>query len=194
MYMGIKMKSFFIALLLCVQLFSQETAYFAGGCFWCVESDFDKVKGVLSTTSGYMGGDVPNPTYKEVSRGGTGYVEMVKVVYDPSQISYRDLLTVYWKNIDPTTDQGQFCDKGSQYRPIIFYDNEKQKELAEESKQQIIAENKVKPVLVEILPAKTFYPAEEYHQNYYKKNPLRYKFYRFNCGRDKRLKQLWGNT
>lgn len=181
------------ALLICflcltTHLFSDETATFASGCFWCTQSDFDHVNGVISTTAGYTGGSKVNPTYEEVSAGGTGHVEAVQVVFDPQKVSYKQLLDVYWHSVDPTRNDGQFCDNGTQYRPIIFYHTEQQRRLAQESKQKI----KVEPVLVEILPASTFYPAEEYHQKYYQKNPLRYKFYRFNCGRDKRLKQLWG--
>lgn len=169
-----------------------DVATFAGGCFWCVQHDFDQVKGVVSTTAGFTGGTKVNPTYEEVSAGGTGHVESVQVVYDPSKVSYQELLNVYWHNIDPTRSDGQFCDLGSQYRPVIFYHNEMQKKLAEKYKQQLIDENRIRPIRVEILPAKTFYPAEEEHQKYYLKNPLRYKFYRYNCGRDKRLKQIWG--
>lgn len=170
-----------------------EVAIFAGGCFWCVQHDFDHVKGVVSTTAGFTGGTVANPTYEEVSAGGTGHVEAVKVVYDPSKVSYEQLLDFYFHNIDPTTNKGQFCDIGSQYRPVIFYENESQKKLAEAYKQNLIDSKTVQPVLVDILPAKEFYPAEEYHQEYYQKNPIRYKFYRYNCGRDKRLKKLWGS-
>lgn len=169
-----------------------ETATFAGGCFWCVQHDFDEVDGVVSTTAGYTGGTVANPTYEQVSAGKTGHVESVQVTYDPSKVSYEQLLNVYWHNIDPTRSDGQFCDKGNQYRPVIFYHNAMQKELAEKYKQRLIAENKIKPIEVEILPAQTFYPAEEYHQEYYQKNPIRYKYYRFNCGRDARLRQIWG--
>lgn len=167
-----------------------EVAIFAGGCFWCMESDFDKVPGVISTTSGYTGGTKVDPTYEEVSAGKTGHVESVQVVYDPSKVSYEELLNFYFHNIDPTRNDGQFCDEGSQYRPVIFYENVEQRRLAEQYKQNLIASKKVEPVLVDILPAKTFYPAEEYHQKYYKKNPIRYKFYRTTCGRDRRLKQL----
>lgn len=171
-----------------------QRATFASGCFWCTQHDFDQVKGVVSTESGYTGGDKINPTYEEVSAGGTGHVEAVQLLYDPHIVSYEELLDFYWHNIDPTRNDGQFCDKGSQYRPVIFYHNEKQKELAEKYKNKLIADNKIKPILVEILPAKRFYPAEEYHQSYYKKNPLRYKFYRYYCGRDKRLQEVWGTT
>lgn len=168
-----------------------EEATFASGCFWCTQHDFDQVKGVVETTAGYTGGTTVNPTYHEVSAGGTGHVESVLVKYDPSQVSYQELLDVYWHSVDPTRDDGQFCDKGRQYRPVIFYHNEEQKKLAEESKSKLIAENRIHPILVEILPATTFYPAEDYHQEYYKKNPLRYKFYRYHCGRDQRLEELW---
>jgi peptide-methionine (S)-S-oxide reductase len=170
-----------------------QMATFAGGCFWCLQHDFDQVKGVISTRAGYTGGDVVNPTYEEVSAGGTGHVEAVQIVYDPSVVSYEDLLNVYFHNIDPTRDDGQFCDEGSQYRPVIFYHDQTQKQLAEKYKQELIDSKKIQPVLVQILPAHTFYPAEEYHQEYYRKNPIRYKFYRYNCGRDKRLKKLWGS-
>ena len=199
------MKKFLIILTLaCVQLtgnflFSKEgkesktyeLATFGGGCFWCVQSDFDSVQGVVETTVGFMGGTKPNPTYGEVSSGKTGYVEVIQLKYDPAQISYEDLLDVYFHNIDPTRDDGQFCDQGMQYRPVIFYEGESQKSLAEAYKQRLIDEDKVSPILVQIVPAKTFYPAEAYHQKYYQKNPLRYLFYRYSCGRDKRLKELW---
>lgn len=168
-----------------------EIAIFAGGCFWCMEKDFDHVKGVISTTSGYTGGTQKNPTYEEVSAGGTGHVESVQVTYDATKVSYEQLLDFYFHNIDPTRDDGQFCDKGNQYRPVIFYMNESQKAAAEKYKQDLIASKKIQPVLVQILPASTFYPAEEYHQKYYRKNPVRYKFYRYNCGRDKRIKEVW---
>lgn len=169
-----------------------NVATFAGGCFWCLQHDFDEVDGVVKTTAGYTGGLKKNPTYEEVSAGDTGHVESLQVVYDPNVISYEQLLDVYWHNIDPTRNDGQFCDTGSQYRPVIFYHNEEQKRLALAYKDRLIKEKKIQPILVDILPAYTFYPAEEYHQEYYEKNPIRYKFYRFNCGRDKRLKQIWG--
>lgn len=174
---------------------SQEKAVatFAGGCFWCVQKDFDGVKGVISTTSGYTGGNIHNPTYEEVSAGGTGHVEAVEVVYDPKRVSYEELLNFYFHNIDPTRNDGQFCDKGKQYRPVIFYHSEDQKKLAENYRQKLIESKKIHPILVEIVPVATFYPAEEYHQKYYEKNPLSYKFYRYNCGRDKRLKELWSS-
>ncbi len=170
----------------------QATATFAGGCFWCMEPPFDKLDGVISTTSGYTGGDVENPSYKQVSRGGTGHAEAVQVIYDPQRISYDKLLEVYWHNIDPTDANGQFCDQGNQYRSEIFYHNEEQHRLAEQSKAALQASKPFSaPVVTGISPAGTFYPAEEYHQDYYQKNPLRYKFYRYGCGRDQRLEQLW---
>lgn len=172
-----------------------ETAIFAGGCFWCVESDFDKVPGVIATTSGYIGGHKKNPTYKEVSRGGTGHTEAVKITYDPDQVNYAQLLEVFWPSIDPTTPNSQFCDHGSQYRSGIFYINAEQQKLAETSKA---AQEKSKPftapIVTEITQAGEFYPAEEYHQDYYTKNPVRYKFYRYRCGRDQRLEELWGKA
>ena len=168
-------------------------ATFAGGCFWCMEPPFDKLDGVISTTSGYTGGQKQNPTYKEVSAGVTGHTEAVQVIYDPRKIDYAQLLEVFWCNIDPTTADRQFCDSGSQYRTGIFYHDEEQKRLAEESKQAVEKSGRLgQPIVTEITPASEFYPAEEYHQDYYKKNPLRYKFYRYNCGRDQRLEELWG--
>lgn len=171
-----------------------EYATFASGCFWCTQYDFDQIKGVISTTTGYTGGEKVNPSYEEVSAGGSGHVESLQVKYDPKVVSYQELLDFYWRSVDPTRNDGQFCDKGSQYRPVIFYHNENQKELAEKSKKQLITADQIRPILVEILPQKTFYPAEEYHQDYYKKNPIRYKLYRYNCGRDARLKEIWGTS
>jgi peptide-methionine (S)-S-oxide reductase len=166
-------------------------AIFASGCFWCTESDFDKVAGVVSTTSGYTGGQKANPTYYEVGNGRTGHTEGVRIVYDPNKVTYQKLLDVYWRNVDPFDARGQFCDKGSQYRPEIFVHDAEQKQLAEASKTAV--EKKLKrPVVVKITPASTFYVAEDYHQDYYKKNPVRYKFYRYNCGRDARLEAIWG--
>jgi peptide-methionine (S)-S-oxide reductase len=165
-------------------------ATFAGGCFWCMEPPYDKLEGVISTTSGYTGGQKENPTYKEVSAGGTGHAEAVQVVYDPTKISYENLLDVFWKNIDPTVKDQQFCDHGDQYRTAIFYHSDEQKQLAEASK--VTVAERFNNVYTEIVPASTFYPAEEYHQDYYQKNPLRYKFYRTTCGRDSRLEKLWG--
>jgi peptide-methionine (S)-S-oxide reductase len=167
-------------------------ATFAGGCFWCMEPPYDKLEGVVSTTSGYIGGQKKNPTYQEVSAGGTGHAEAVQVVYDPQKVSYQKLLEVFWRNIDPFDAGGQFCDKGSQYRTGIFYHDEKQKQLAEASKKALERGKFNRPIVTEIVPASEFYRAEEYHQDYYQKNPLRYKFYRFNCGRDQRLEELWG--
>ena len=172
---------------------SQQTksAIFAGGCFWCMEKPFDKTEGVISTTSGYSGGEQTNPTYEQVSSGTTDHLEAIKIEYDPSKISYQQLLEIFWKNVDPFDANGQFCDKGPQYRTAIFYGDEKEKSLADVSKKTV-AEKLGKQVETMVLPAKTFYPAEDYHQDYYKKNPLRYKFYRYNCGRDARLKAVWG--
>jgi peptide-methionine (S)-S-oxide reductase len=172
-----------------------QTATFAGGCFWCVESDFDKVAGVVETVSGYMGGHVKNPGYKQVSAGGTGHAEVVRVTFDPEQVSYTQLLEVFWHSIDPTVRDQQFCDKGRQYRSAVFYQDEQQQQLAEQSRQALEQSKPFKAAIVtEIEPAKTFYAAEDYHQNYYKKNPLRYKYYRHSCGRDQRLQQLWGKA
>jgi peptide-methionine (S)-S-oxide reductase len=166
-------------------------ATFAGGCFWCVEADFDKVAGVVSTNSGYTGGRTANPSYEEVSRGGTGHAEAVEIVYDPVKVSYEKLLDVFWHNIDPLAKDRQFCDHGDQYRSAIFYHDEKQRSLAEASKAAVQARFK-QTIATEIKAAGPFYKAEEYHQDYYLKNPIRYKFYRFNCGRDARLEELWG--
>ena len=170
----------------------QAQAIFAGGCFWCMQPPYDKLSGVISTTAGYIGGNKPNPTYQSVSSGQTNYAEAVKIIYNPNKINYQ-LLTVFWRNIDPTRNDGQFCDSGREYRPEIFYLNPQQKKLAEESKQQIIDSDIIKkPIKVAITKAGKFYPAETYHQDYYKKNPVRYKLYRYACGRDKRLNELWG--
>jgi len=169
-----------------------EKAIFAGGCFWCMEHPFDKLEGVISTTVGYTGGTKKDPTYEEVSAGGTGHAESVEVTFDPSRIRYDELLDVFWRNIDPTTPNRQFVDVGSQYRAAIFYLNEEQKRLAEESKARLEASGRYdKPIVTEIVPAMTFYRAEEYHQDYYKKNPIRYKFYRYNSGRDRYLEKVW---
>jgi len=172
-----------------------ETATFAGGCFWCMEHPFDELPGVISTTSGYTGGHQKHPTYQQVSAGTTGHTEAIQVVFDPKRISYKELLHVYWRNTDPTTANRQFCDVGTQYRPAIFYHSEAQKQAAEASKQALIQNKPFNgDIVTEITQATEFWPAEEYHQNYYLKNPIRYKFYRYNCGRDQRLKQLWGET
>jgi peptide-methionine (S)-S-oxide reductase len=172
-----------------------DTATFAGGCFWCMEPPYDKLDGVVATISGYTGGHKENPTYKEVSSGGTGHTEAVQITYDPSRVTYETLLDVFWRNIDPLDPRGQFCDKGSQYRSAIFYHDDAQKEAAEASKRAIEASGRFQqPIVTEIVPAGRFYRAEEYHQDYYKKNPIRYKFYRTSCGRDGRLKELWGDA
>lgn len=170
-----------------------ETATFAGGCFWCMEPPFDKLEGVISTTAGYTGGRTRNPTYQQVSSGGTGHAESVRIIFDPSKTDYSRLLEVFWHNIDPTAVNRQFCDSGNQYRSAIFYHNERQKRLALASKQALEKAKKFSsPIATEITPAGDFYPAEEYHQDYYRKNPIRYKYYRYTCGRDKRLRELWG--
>ena len=169
-------------------------AYFAGGCFWCMEEVFEKVPGVISATSGYMGGRVENPTYEQVSGGGTGHAESVEVVYDPAKVTYQALLEAFWHNVDPVTANAQFCDHGSQYRAVIFYQGEEQQRAAEESKRAIAQSPRLsQPVVTELTPASQFYPAEEYHQDFYKKNPVRYNYYRTSCGRDARVNQLWGS-
>ena len=170
-------------------------ATFAGGCFWCMEPPYDALPGVISTTSGYMGGSKRNPTYEEVSSGTTGHAEVVQVAYDPAKVGYEKLLEVFWKNIDPTVRDRQFCDIGSQYRTAIFYHTEEQKRLAEASRAALM---KTKPfrddIVTPVVAAGPFWPAEDYHQDFYVKNPVRYKFYRTGCGRDARLKQLWGSA
>jgi peptide-methionine (S)-S-oxide reductase len=170
---------------------NQAVATFAGGCFWCTEADFDKVPGVLSTTSGYIGGKIGNPTYEQVSAGGTGHAEAVEIVYDPGKVSYDELLSYYWRHVDPTVKNRQFCDVGDQYRTAIFVHGDEQRRLAEASKKKIEAQLK-QPINTEIVSAGPFYKAEDYHQDFYQKNPVKYKFYRWNCGRDQRLEQLWG--
>jgi peptide-methionine (S)-S-oxide reductase len=170
-----------------------EVAIFAGGCFWCVESDFDKVPGVISTTSGYIGGQKANPTYREVSGGSTGHAEAVKIVYDPKVVSFDRLLFVFWRTVDPVTRDAQFCDYGTQYRTAIFFTNDVQRQKALASKAELEKSGKLKrPIVTEIVQAGPFYAAEDYHQDYYKKNPFQYNLYRFNCGRDARLDELWG--
>lgn len=176
------------------RLEKSNSVILAGGCFWCIESDYEKkVDGILDVVSGYSGGHTKNPTYKEVSAGGTGHLEVVKVTYDPSVISYTEILDFFWRHVDPTRNDGQFCDGGDQYRPVIFYADEEEQRLAKASKANI---EKVKPfsspIKVELLPRAEFYLAEDYHQDYYKKNPLRYRYYRFACGRDARVEELWG--
>ena len=172
-----------------------ERATFAGGCFWCMESPFDKLPGVVSVIAGYTGGQKQNPTYKEVSAGGTGHAEAVQILYDPEKIAYEKLLDVFWHNIDPTVTDRQFCDVGHQYRSAIFYHTKEQQRLAEQSKGALQKAKPFRdPIVTEIVSTGEFYPAEEYHQHYYKKNPLRYQYYRTGCGRDRRLKELWGNA
>jgi len=171
------------------------TATFAGGCFWCMEPPFEALDGVISVTSGYTGGDQPDPTYEEVSSGRTGHAESVQVAYDPSKVSYEKLLDVFWHNVDPTTPDAQFCDHGTQYRTAIFYHDETQHRLAEASKRALDDSDQLAaPIVTEIVAATTFYPAEEYHQDYYKKNPVRYNLYRSGCGRDRELKRIWGDA
>lgn len=167
------------------------TAIFAGGCFWCMEKPFDEIPGVVATTSGYTGGTLANPTYEQVGRGGTGHFEAVKVTYDPTRVSYQKLLDTYWLQVDPFDAFGQFCDKGETYLPAIFYATEDEKKAAETAREVLYARFK-QPIMVQILPAKTFYDAEGYHQDYYQKNPLRYAYYRNGCGRDARLRAVWG--
>jgi peptide-methionine (S)-S-oxide reductase len=169
-------------------------ATFAAGCFWCVESDFDKVEGVVETISGFTGGRTAHPTYDEVGQGGTGHTESVQLKYDPKKVSYEKLLDHYWHHVDLVDGAGQFCDRGSQYRPAIFTHSDEQKRLAEESKAALTKSARFKqPIAVEITPASAFTAAEDYHQDYYEKNPLRYRYYRFGCGRDKRIAELWGD-
>ena len=171
------------------------TATFAGGCFWCMEAPFDALDGVVETISGYTGGGLKNPSYEAVSAGGTGHAEAVQVIYDPARIDYSTLLKAFWRNIDPTVSDRQFCDAGNQYRSAIFYHDQTQQRLAEESKAQLEKSKPFEgPILTEITAFTEFYPAEDYHQNYYQRNPLRYRYYRFACGRDQRLEQLWGKT
>ena len=168
-------------------------ATFAGGCFWCVESDFDKVPGVLSTTSGYIGGSVPNPTYQQVSGKNTGHAEAVEIVFDPAKVSYAALVEKFWRTIDPTTKDRQFCDAGNPYRTAIFTHDAAQAEVVKRSLAALEKSKPFKePIVTEVVAASKFYPAEDYHQDYYLKNPVRYKYYRTSCGRDARLEQLWG--
>jgi peptide-methionine (S)-S-oxide reductase len=171
----------------------EAKATFAGGCFWCMEEAFEAVEGVVSVVSGYTGGQVENPTYEQVSAGGTGHTESIEVIYDPNKVTYTQLLEVFWRNVDPTTPNAQFCDHGNQYRTAIFYHDENQKKLIDASINKIES-SKTFPesIVTEISPASRFYLAEEYHQDFYTKNPIRYKYYKWNCGRAKRLEQLWG--
>ncbi len=171
---------------------AEATAIFAGGCFWCTESDFEKLPGVISAESGYTAGKKPNPTYEEVSAGTTGHTEAVRVTYDPAKVTYPQLVEYFWRTIDPTVKDRQFCDSGSQYRSGIYWQNEEERKVAEASRDALAASKKFKEIHTEIAAASVFYPAEEYHQDYYKKNPIRYNYYRSGCGRDARLEQLWG--
>jgi methionine-S-sulfoxide reductase len=172
-----------------------EKATFAGGCFWCMEPPFDKLDGVISTASGYTGGTEKDPTYEQVSSGKTGHLEAIEITYDPGKISYAQLLDVFWKNIDPTQNSGQFVDIGPQYRTAIFYHNEEQRRLALESRNRLQESRKFgKPIVTEIRPAMEFHSAEDYHQDYYIKNPIRYKYYRWGSGRDRFLEETWGKT
>jgi len=188
------------ALLVCFSAAAEDAkdkgvglATFAGGCFWCVESDFDGVPGVLRTISGYTGGLLKNPTYKQVSAGGTGHREAVQIFYDPKKVTYEKLLDVFWHSVDPTDAGGQFCDRGQSYETAIFANTPEQMALAEKSKQELAASGALKaPIVTPIERAGPFYPAEDYHQNYYRENPLRYRYYRYSCGRDARLEALWG--
>ncbi|MBR9905120.1 MAG: peptide-methionine (S)-S-oxide reductase MsrA [Gammaproteobacteria bacterium] len=174
-----------------LQAQSSAEATFAGGCFWCMEPPYDNQPGVSATISGYIGGELENPTYEEISQGGTGHAEVVQIEYDSEQISYEQLLEIFWRNIDPFAVDRQFCDVGDQYRSAIFYHDEAQRELAEASKAEMEARFD-RDIATQIVPATTFWPAEEYHQDYYQKNPVRYKFYRYSCGRDERLEEVWG--
>ncbi|WP_301103221.1 peptide-methionine (S)-S-oxide reductase MsrA [Propionivibrio sp.] len=169
------------------------TAIFAGGCFWCVEADFEKLPGVIGAESGYTAGKRLNPTYEQVSSGSTGHTEAVRVTYDPARVSYEKLVDYFWRHIDPTVKDKQFCDTGSQYRSGIYWQNESERKIAESSREALLASGKFKEIYTEIIAATTFYPAEDYHQDYYKKNPIRYTYYRNGCGRDERVRQVWGS-
>jgi peptide-methionine (S)-S-oxide reductase len=192
----IQFACFSLLLALCSNVLAEDakpaTAIFAGGCFWCVEADFDKLPGVLNTESGYAGGSLKNPTYEQVSAGGTGHAESVRVTYDPKMVSYEKLVDYFWHHVDPTVKDRQFCDIGNQYRTAIFYQDDAQRRAAEASKSALEKSGRLAHVYTEIAPAGTFYPAEEYHQDYYKKNPIRYKYYRTTCGRDSRVNEVWG--
>lgn len=173
----------------------EAKAIFAGGCFWCMEPPFEKLDGVHAVVSGYIGGDEANPTYQEVSAGRTGHAEAVEITYDPTRVSYKQLLDVFWMNIDPTDARGQFVDRGSQYRSAIFYLDEEQKQQAEASRQRLEKSGRFdRPIVTEIVAATRFSPAEGYHQDYYKESPVRYKFYRYNSGRDQFLEKIWGKN
>jgi peptide-methionine (S)-S-oxide reductase len=170
-------------------------AYFAGGCFWCMEEAFEQVEGVITVVSGYMGGTVANPSYEQVSGGSTGHAESIEVSYDPAKVSYQKLLDVFWHNVDPITPNAQFCDHGSQYRSAVFYGTDEEQRLSEESKMAIERSKQFSvPIVTQLVKASVFYLAEDYHQDYYKKNPLRYKYYKYGCGRAQRLQALWGKS
>lgn len=169
------------------------TAIFAGGCFWCLEADFDKLPGVIATESGYTGGKTPNPSYRLVSAGGTGHTEAVRVSYDPAKVGYQQLVEYFWRHIDPTVKDRQFCDVGSQYRSAIYWQNEAERKIAEASRDALLKSGRFKQVFTEIEAASAFYTAEEYHQDYYTKNPIRYAYYRNGCGRDDRVQEVWGH-
>ncbi|MHB8666971.1 MAG: peptide-methionine (S)-S-oxide reductase MsrA [Burkholderiales bacterium] len=170
------------------------TANFAGGCFWCMEADFEKLPGVISVQSGYTGGKTPNPSYEQVSAGVTGHAEAVRVTYDPAKLSYQRLVDFFWHHIDPTVKDRQFCDVGTQYRSAIYWQNETERSIAEASRDALLKSGKLPRVYTEIVAASTFYPAEEYHQGYHKKNPIRYAYYRLACGRDARVHEIWGGN
>jgi peptide-methionine (S)-S-oxide reductase len=179
------------AMLLLAGPAAAATAIFAGGCFWCLEADFDKLPGVIATESGYTGGKTPNPSYQQVSAGGTGHTEAVRVSYDPARVGYAQLVEYFWRHIDPTVKDRQFCDVGTQYRSGIYWQNEAERKIAEASRDALLKSGKLKQVLTEITAASAFYPAEEYHQDYYTKNPIRYAYYRRGCGRDARVQEIW---
>jgi len=186
------LSSFVLSLALAGPVAADEAvATFAGGCFWCMEPPYDKLDGVKSTVSGFMGGHVKDPGYEQVVRGGTGHAEVVQVTYDPAVVSYETLLAVYWRNVDPFDGAGQFCDRGPSYRPEVFWHSPAQRDAATASKAEL-EERFGRPIAAEVTEAGEFYPAEDYHQDYYEKNPVRYKFYRWNCGRDDRLQEVWG--
>ncbi len=188
----LKIKILFLTIILSCSVFAAEKkAVFAGGCFWCMEPPYEKTDGVLSVESGYIGGKKANPTYQEVSGGKSGHIEAVEVTYDDTKVSYDKLLTIFWRNIDPFDSAGQFCDKGPQYLSGIYYSNEEEEKLAQKSLAKVMEKFSDKKVATFVKKASAFYSAEDYHQDYYKKNPIRYKFYRFNCGRDKRLESVW---
>ena len=175
-----------------VAVTATATAIFAGGCFWCMEADFEKLPGVISAESGYTGGKTPNPSYEQVSAGVTGHAEAVRVSYDPTKLSYQQLVDYFWHHIDPTVKDRQFCDVGTQYRSAIFWQNEAERKIAEASRDALLKSGKLQQIFTEIAAASAFYPAEEYHQDYYKKNPIRYAYYRRACGRDARVHEIWG--